>query len=377
MRKDVFKAAFIGGGLNSAVGTTHKIGCQMDGRFVLEAGAFSRHHEINAKTAEEWGVAQTRTYDDYHEMLHKEKGKIDVIIVLTPTPFHKDAVIDALNAGYAVICEKALATSVAEADEMQAAITKNKSFFCVMYNYTAYPIVRELKRKIERGDFGKIQQVQIEMPQEGFMRLNAHGEKPQPQSWRLNDYRIPTISLDLGTHLHNMIYFLTGEHPLSVVADKDDFGFFKGIADNVSCLAKYTNGLKAQIWYSKTALGNRNGLRVRIYGEKGSAEWVQIDPENLTLCDSRGTISKLDRTGDTCEANLPRYNRFKAGHPAGFIEAFGNYYMDVADCLKQFQEKGFYESPFVCGINESREGMAMFEAVIDSARTEAWVKVKQ
>ena len=83
--------------------------------------------------------------------------------------------------------------------------------------------------------------------------------------------------------------------------------------------------------YSKTALGNRNGLRVRIYGEKRQRRMVQIDPENLTSAIRAGRFLN-DRTGDTCEANLC-YNRFKAGHPAGFIEAFGNYYMDVADCL--------------------------------------------
>src|SRR5690606_41004609 len=58
--------------------------------------------------------------------------------------------------------------------------------------------------------------VQIEMPQEGFVRLDAKGEKPLPQAWRLKDGFIPTISLDLGVHLHHLMAFLTGKSPLKV-----------------------------------------------------------------------------------------------------------------------------------------------------------------
>ena len=145
---------------------------------------------------------------------------LDAVVILTPTDFHKDIIIDALRAGFHVVSEKSLATSVQEGEEIAKVIAETKGFFCTTYNYTGYPMVRELKQFIEDGKLGKIQQVQVEMPQEGFMRLGVQGEPPKPQAWRLKDTAIPKISLDLGSHLHNMVYFLTGERPERIVADQ-------------------------------------------------------------------------------------------------------------------------------------------------------------
>ena len=375
MQQEPFKIAFIGGGINSAIGEVHKAASQMDGLFKLVAGAFSTHSDINAQTAQAWGVEPERAYANYKELLQAEKGKLDAVVVLAPTDFHKDIIIDALQAGFDVISEKSLATSVAEGKAIAEAVKKSGKFFCTTYNYTGYPMVRELKQLIADGKLGKIQQVQVEMPQEGFMRLGANNEPPKPQEWRLHDTVIPKISLDLGSHLHNMIYFLTKEKPTRIIADQTTFGLFSQIVDNVGALVQYTNNIKAQMWFSKTALGNRNGLRIRVFGSKGSAEWFQLEPETLKTCDLRGNVSLKDRTGDVKIANQQRYNRFKAGHPAGFIEAFANYYRDIADCLKQHRETGSFKSQYVCDIDISLEGLAMMEAAATSAKTDKWEKV--
>ncbi|SHL50462.1 Gfo/Idh/MocA family protein [Fibrobacter sp. UWEL] len=367
-----FEIAFIGGGVNSAIGEVHKAASQMDGRFKLVAGAFSTHVDVNKQTAEVWGVAPDRVYADYKELLVAEKGKLDAVVVLAPTDYHEEIVVAALRAGFAVICEKSLATSVAEGNAIADAVAETKQFFCTTYNYTGYPMVRELKQWIEDGKLGKIQQVQVEMPQEGFLRLGSNGAPPKPQAWRLKDTVIPKISLDLGSHLHNMVYFLTGERPTRIIADEATYGLFPQIVDNVGALVRYTNDVRAQIWFSKTALGNRNGLRIRVYGSEGSAEWFQLEPETLKVCDLQGRVSLSDRTGDVKIANLPRYNRFKAGHPAGFIEAFANYYRDIADCLEQFRATGSFTSKYVCGIKTSLEGLAMMEAAAISAKSQKW-----
>ena len=85
MTEKTYKTAFIGGNIYSAIGRTHKIACQMDGKFKLVAGAFSRHKEINSETAKEYGIPLEHVYDNYKEMLEKEKGHIDVVIILVST----------------------------------------------------------------------------------------------------------------------------------------------------------------------------------------------------------------------------------------------------------------------------------------------------
>ena len=371
------KIGFIGGGLNSAVGNTHHIACEMDDCWKLEAGCFSTHENINVETAAKWGVESSRVYRNWRQLLDSEKGRLDALCLLTPTPIHYEMAIEAIKSGYAVICEKAMASSVKEAKAICQAVDENNGFFAVTYNYTGYPMLRELRQMIHEGRLGKIHLVQIEMPQEGFARFNKLGEPPAPQAWRLMDGVIPTISLDLGVHLHHMIDFLISEKPLEVVADQSSFGFFRDITDNVLCMARYSGEVRSQIWYSKMALGHRNGLRVRIYGERGSAEWFQLQPEELLFNDNHGRREIIDRASPVEVADVLRYNRFKSGHPAGFVEAFANHYYDLAESLREFQKVGSYSSPFVFSEKKALEGLSMLEAINVSARNSCWQKIEK
>jgi predicted dehydrogenase len=370
-----FSLGFIGGSLDSAVGHTHQIASKMDGRWQLEAGCFSQKKSVNEKTAVEWGLSSERTYATYEALIEKEQGKLDAIVVLTPTPSHTDIVIKALNAGYAVICEKTLSTSSQEALLIEAAVKRNNGFLAVTLNYSGYPMMRELRHIIQTGKLGKVQQIQIEMPQEGFIRLDSDGNQPQPQMWRLNDGAVPTISLDLGIHLHHIIHYLTQAHPVDVVADQATHGWFKDVVDSVSCMLRYTDDIRCQMWFSKTALGHRNGLKVRVYGDQGSAEWLQTHPEDLLLSYINGKREVLDRASIVDEACLSRYNRFKAGHPAGFIEAFANIYCDIADCYFEYQKTGEYTSNEVFGVAHAVEGLQLFEAIAQSVAKRCWVTV--
>ena len=170
-----YKIAFIGGNIKSAIGMTHKIACQMDNKFELVAGAFSRHRDTNLQTAQAYGISNEHLYDDYKTMLKSEGKNVDVIAVLVSTDKHKEIVIDCLNAGYNVICEKSLATSLEEGKTIIEAAKANNKFLGITYNYTGYPMVRVLKDKISKNILGDILSIIIEMPQEGYIRyLNKH-----------------------------------------------------------------------------------------------------------------------------------------------------------------------------------------------------------
>lgn len=375
VNREFFSIGFIGGSVDSAVGQTHQIASQMDGRWKVEAGCFSRTDSVNVQTAHEWGVSADRTYQTYQALLQNEKGRLDVIVVLTPTPSHTQIVIDAVNAGFGVICEKALSVSSKEARLIESAVNKNKQFLAVTLNYTGYPMLRELKKLVADGELGIVQKIQIEMPQEGFSRLDGNGNKPSPQSWRLKDGLIPTISLDLGIHLHHIVYYLTLAQPLKVVAEQSSSGWFEGVVDDVSCLIKYSEQIRCQMWYSKTALGHRNGLKVRVYGDKASAEWTQMQPEDLHINHIGGRREVIDRACSVNVASQLRFNRFKAGHPAGFIEAFANLYCDIADSYVSFLTTGEYDSTDVFGLRHAIEGLKLFEAIDRSVKEDKWVSI--
>lgn len=377
MEPQALQLGFIGGGLNSAIGMTHKIAAQMDGRWRLEAGCFSLNSEVNVQTAQAYGVDRQRLYSNWRDLLKAEKDSLDAVVVLTPTPSHVEVIIPAIEAGYAVLSEKALASSSSDAGRIRRAVERRNTFLAVTYNYTGYPMLRELKRMIQDGQLGKLNQILLEMPQEGYIRRNQRGEPQVPQAWRLKDDALPTISLDLGVHLHHLTQFLSQQRPLELVATQDTFGAFPQVIDNTMCIARYSGGLVCQIWYSKSALGHRNGLQVRVYGDKGSAQWYQMQPEFLNCTDSQGKRFVIDRASQEAEiSSQQRYTRFKAGHPAGFIEAFANHYYDLADSLTEFKKSGRHSSPWVFNVQQAEEGLLMLEAISRSARSRSWEAVR-
>ncbi len=366
---------FIGGSIDSAVGYTHYVSCEMDNRWALVAGCFSRDADKNQETARVYGISRDRIYDNWQDMLREEKGRLDAILILTPTPTHCEIVTTCLNHGVPVICEKALALDSAEAKRIIEVRNRNNGFLAVTYNYSGYPMVRELRDKINAGDLGRILHFQAEMPQEGFVRVDAEGNKPVVQSWRLSDGQVPTIHLDLAVHLHQLISYLLGQRPTEVISDQDSYGWFYGVTDNVTCLCRYSEGIQGQMWFSKSALGHRNGLKLRIYGSKASAEWYQACPEELMLSYSDGRRETIDRASRVEVANMRRYERFKAGHPAGFIEAFANLYSDIADSLRQYRLTGKWSSENVFSAELAIEGLGLFEAMVASTNSRKWQKV--
>jgi predicted dehydrogenase len=136
-------------------------------------------------------------------MLLNEKDNIDAVVILTPNNQHIEQIIYAMELNIPIICEKALTTNYNEIQRIKE--LENNNFISVVFNYLCYPMLKELKEIIKRGELGKITQLQIEMQQEGFLRLRD-GNPMKPQDWRLVDGVVPTISLDLGSHWspHNL-----------------------------------------------------------------------------------------------------------------------------------------------------------------------------
>ncbi len=348
----------------------------MDNAWRVDAGCFSRKHDTNHATGRAFGVAPHRVHNDWRGLIAAERTRLDAVAVLTPTPSHAPIVAACLEAGIPVICEKALATDSAAARQLAALRDRRRGFLAMTYNYAGYPMVRELRHMVRSGVLGKLVHFQVEMPQEGFIRTDGTGRMPMPQAWRLRDGPLPTIYLDLAVHLHQLLYYLTGAQPWRVVAEHGSHGAFKGVIDDVNCLCRYSGGMYGHIWFSKSALGHRNGLRLRLYGTAAAAEWYQGNPEDLQVSYSDGSRTILDRAVNTSIAGQPRYGRFKPGHPAGFIEAFANLYGDIATALRRWRATGDFVSEEVFSAELAAEGLRFLEAIRDSAATGQWREIE-
>jgi predicted dehydrogenase len=362
------KLAVIGGGMNSAIGSTHIIASQMDNRWKVAAGAFSRDSLVNHSTGDYWGITSGFVFASWQEMMDSNLD-VDAYVVLTPTPTHFEIASLLLNEGKNVICEKALTVNSKEAFELQKIANQNDAKLFVTFNYTGYPLVREMKNGIENGKLGKISSIQIQMPQEGFARIDSKGNPILPQPWRQEDGKLSTLSLDLGVHVVNLIHFLTNEFPVRLVATKSHHGLVPNVVDYVSCIAETANGVDINLWYGKSHIGKRNGLEVTVTGSQGSYRWVQSDPETLLHSINTGEVRILDRASPAMDVSLqPRYTRFKAGHPAGFIEAFSNYYFDIADELLLDKP-----SRYCFDALEAAKGLEILETIETSATEKSWL----
>ncbi|NQU57229.1 MAG: Gfo/Idh/MocA family oxidoreductase [Rhodospirillales bacterium] len=364
---------FIGGGLSSSIGPSHFSASQLDGRWQLVAGFFSRSKETSAATATAWNIDQNRAYDSWQDFIVAEKDKLDAVAVLTPTPEHTDILVELLRNKIPIICEKPMVASLEEARTIEQAFQSSPGFLAVTYNYSGYPMVRELKERVKNGELGEVIKVHFEMPQEVFMRVDATtGEPMKPQSWRLEDGSIPVICLDLGVHLHHLADFITGKKALRTAGEFSNHSTHKGLVDDIMMWLEYEGGMKGSFWMSKTALGHRNGLKLRIYGTKGSAEWLQSEPEEMRMSYKDGSRTIVDRAAGVTVSNEPRYNRYRAGHPSGFIEAFANLYSDIADALIAYSDTGKQENPYVFGLDHSIEGLELFTAAIKANDSGRW-----
>jgi|TARA_B100001964_G_scaffold122686_1_gene136034 predicted dehydrogenase len=368
----ILKLGFVGGGINSTIGQTHYIASQLDGKWKLVSGFFSRNIKININTALSMNVDKSRVYTNLNSFIEKEKDRLDAVVVLSPTPNHFLVLKKLIKKKIPVICEKPLVDNFNQIKLLKKLLIKKKSFLRVTYNYTGYPMLRALKELIKKGKLGKINQLNFEMPQDAFSKYTLSNIKPK--FWRLKDKIIPNICNDLGSHLYNLSSFLTSNYPNKVMSNFFNQSKYKKLVDNAYFWLKYKNGQEASFWISKTSIGIRNGLMVRVFGQKGTAIWHQMKPEELRIYKLDGREIIFDRGNKGLLAAKKRYNRYKPGHPAGFIEAFANLYSDLAVDLKNHRKKN-KKNNYTFDLEDSEKNIKFFVASSKSNLFGLWTKI--
>lgn len=366
---------FLGGSFDSNIGYNHFCASSLDGLWRLEAGSFSQDSRKNLKSGKAYNICDRRIYSNWKEMLEKEVDDLDAVVILTPSNLHFQMVEYALKLNYPVICEKPLVTNLDQLDNITILKKNLNAFVAVTYNYTGYPMVRLLKKLISDKMFGEIFHFQIEMPQETYVRNDENNNPFFVEEWRKKDFEIPAINFDLAVHMHQIIFYLLGQYPQSLIAYEKNNSKTIDIIDNVNCLTEYSDQLDGHFWWSKSALGNRNGLKIRIFGSEGSVRWVQENPELLYVAFKDGRKEIIDRGDSRYSTFMKPYNRFKAGHPSGFLEAFANIYKDLYICLNQYLTRDKFSSKEIFGTNMSKNELRFFNAIRKSIKTRSFVDV--
>ena len=376
------RLGMVGGGHGAFIGAVHRIAARLDDRYELVAGALSSKPDVARASAEELFIAPDRSYDSFDAMAKQEAARddgIDVCAIVTPNHLHFPAAMAMLDAGIHVICDKPLCLTVEEAETLAAKVKETGLLFALTHNYTAYPMVREARQMVADGKLGDIRVVQVEYPQ-GWMATRVEDTDNKQASWRADPAKAGMGGAlgDIGTHAHNLAGFVSGLEISELCADVDAIVEGRKLDDNVQILLRYNNGARGMLWASQVAIGHENGLKLRVYGDKGGIEWEQEHPNHLHFRPLDGRPELLTRGGAGIGAEGLRGVRVPPGHPEGYLEGFANLYSDFADQLTAYFG-GTSPDPaalLVPGIQEGLKGMQFVEAVVRSGKDGAsWVKL--
>ena len=332
-----FRYGMVGGGEGAFIGDVHRKAISLDGLAALAAGCFSRRYENTLATGALLGVPAERCYGTYEEMADREALRpdpIDFVVIVTPNATHYAAAKAFLEKGIHVVCDKPLTLEVAEARELAELAGRKKLLFCVTYTYTGYPAVKQAKEMIRRGDIGEIRFVNAEYPQE-WLAAPSESEGSKQAAWR-TDPRFSGKSNcvgDIGSHAENMVAYLTGLRIKALCARLDIFVPGRVLDDNATIMVDYLGGAKGLYWASQIAIGCKNGLRVRVFGTRGSIQWSQEDPDHLLVSRLNEPTLVLSRGRDAFYPSAQAYSRIPAGHPEGYYEAFANIYKAYINAL--------------------------------------------
>ena len=374
----------VGGGLNAFIGEVHRKALNFDTRAELVAGSFSSHADRNAATGEAYCLDPARVYASYEEMAKAEAARedgIDFVSVVTPNNMHYPVCKAFLEAGINVVCEKPLCFTVEEGEDLKRTAKEHGCLFCVTYTYTGHVMARQARAMVQKGQIGDIRMVMAEYPQDWLLdSLETITEDNKP--WRAD----PKLSgrgacvADLGTHIENWVNYVTGLKIDKLCCNLDVFGKGGVLDNNVEVMVKYKGGATGMYWTSQVAIGFDNALKIRIFGEKGTLEFVQEENNYLRVSMRHEPPKIYSRGCGYLEEEAAKYVRVPCGHPEGLTEAFANIYKDFCAALrdkldgKEVDEASYGYPTIDMGI----EGVEFSNKCVDSSEAGcAWVTMEK
>lgn len=380
----LLKYGMVGGGEGAFIGEVHRKAIGLDGQAVLVSGCFSTDIDNTLRTGRALMLEEDRLYKNYEEMAiaegHKKGGKIDFVVIVTPNFTHYPVAKLFLENGINVVCDKPFTVTSEQAVELEQLANNNGLTICVTYTYTGYPIVKHVKEMIANGDIGDIRFVNAEYPQDWLSTLLEDTDQKQA-GWRADPEKTGASNCvgDIGSHIENMISYMTGLKIEQLSARLDTIVEGRRLDDNATIMVDYQGGSKGLYWCSQIAVGNDNGLRVRIFGSKGSIEWAQENPNYVTVASLEGPTQILSRGRDSIYPIAESFSRVPAGHPEGYFEAFANVYKSFISYVVKTKkgEELLPEDLDFPGVAMGIDGVRFIEKCVESSDANAaWVVMK-
>jgi predicted dehydrogenase len=380
MRK--FKTALFGTGF---VGRVHLEGIRRLGYVELYAIGEPQIEKANQLGAE---FGATRTEADYRRIL--EDPNVDAVHVCTPNALHFPIAKDALQAGKHVICEKPLATSVAQAQELVKLAAETKRRNCTFHNLRYYPMVQHMRRMREDGELGDILVVQGTYSQDWLLY-------DTDWNWRLDSkFNGPSRCLaDIGSHWCDMAEHVTGQRIASVCADlatfhktrkqpKGPIETFAGktlqpedyietpidTEDMGAVVFRMNGGARGAFTASQVSAGCKNRLSIEIFGTKCGIMWNQERPDELWIGNRNTNNQIIIKDPSLLKPAAKSFADLPGGHSEGYDDTFKQVFRRFYSSIENPDAKPEYPQ-FADGLRQ----LTILEAELESNAKHAWVEI--
>ncbi len=373
------RLGMVGGGQGAFIGGVHRIASRIDDQYELVAGALSSEPKRAKASGQELGLADDRCYGSFEEMARREariRDGIEAVAIVTPNHMHFPVAKIFLQKGIHVICDKPLTATLKEAKKLAELAQKSGKVFALTHNYTGYPMVRQAREMVAKGELGPIQLVHAEYVQD-WLTTNIEKTGQKQAEWRTDPARSGAGGAvgDIGTHAYNLACFVSGLEAESLSADLSTFVKGRRLDDNVHVMLRYKNGARGMLWASQVAPGNENHLVLRVFGTKGGLEWCQEDPNYLWFTPFGEPKRLITRGGAGSGAAAGRVTRVPPGHPEGYLEGFANIYQEAARAILAARDgKKPDKAVMFPTVEDGVKGVAFVDACVRSSKKNAgWV----
>jgi len=378
------RMGMIGGGKGAFIGAIHRIAANMDGQIELVCGALSVNQEIALESGRLLFLPEDRIYTNFEDMIRAESEqpadrRMDFVTIVTPNFAHFAPAMLALENGFNVVIEKPITFTLNEARQLKKKLDETGLMLLLTHTYSGYPMVKEARQLVKKGAIGKVRKIYVEYLQ-GWLSKLSEREGNAQAAWRTDPKKSGKSGCmgDIGTHAAHLAEYISGLKITQLSASLNIVVDGRMLDDDGAILLRFEDKATGVLTASQVAAGEENALKIRVYGENGSLEWAQHEPNTLTvkwLDKPAQTLRAGNNYGDRESTYATDNCRTPGGHPEGYLEAFGNLYRNFALTLsaKINNEEPKAEWLDFPGIDDGIRGMAFIENVVNSNHSnEKW-----
>jgi len=353
----------------------------------IEVAAISETSEELAKSkAAQLGIS--KSFGNFDDLL---KEDIDCVHICTPNFLHFEMAKAALLTGKHVVCEKPLATTIAEGHELLELAISKGLIHAVHFNIRYYPLARQMKVMREKGELGEVYSIIGSYLQDWLFYATDY-------NWRLE----PELSgkskavADIGSHLMDLLEYISGLKIVEVMADfktihpnrkkplkpvetytgkilqPEDYKDVPiSTEDYATVMLRFSNGNKGVITVSQVSAGRKNRLSLEIAGSKQTFAWNSESPNEMWIGKRDAANQVLMRDPSLFDKESAALISFPGGHNEGFPDTSKQMFKEVYENIRKGTMEGAKFPTFEDGLRE----LQLCDRIIESNEKQAWVKV--